>query len=1157
MREKHILKILQNNVRKSGNRIQVPLLSDPRVREFTVVAIQEPWRNANTKQSLSNSGDGFHIIYPQEPNARVCLYINKDIDPTTWEVVANERDLQTIRIWLYSQREEENMNGGWGTLAHRGESAQETQVTATPTPGPTQGTRATSISIHNVYNPSPISISSTDSPTTLYRLRKALDAPGEHLILGDFNLHHPYWGGTRCLDRHAMADELIGISVVEGLSLLLPEGTITREQNTQRTTIDLVWATERLAEHLRRCGVRPDLHQGSDHLPIATELDLEVTDNREKKPRKSWKQLNQEKLQEKLRIYMPYTRSMRNTDEIDTFAETLISAIQRAAEEATPNARITKYSKPFWTLDCSEAVRQARSKRTAWKTQPTDERWEEYTKATDHKGKIIAKAKRAHWRAITHAASDSKLLWKLSKWATQRSRLRKEPPQFPPLKRQLEAGNPQTLATEFNEKAEILARKFFPEPRIAELEDLGTTEYPEKLESNRIIDITDVKTAIRRPKADKAPGPSGIPNRILQAGIEEIAPAATLLFNACMEQGYHPKIFKKATTIVLKKPNKEDYTEPKAYRPIALLDTLGKVLETIMAKKLSDLAEEHSLLPTTQYGARRSKNTETALEHLVELTHTAWGCNGAYVATILSLDVEGAFDNVNSKRLLHNLEAKGIPEYIIRWVSSFIEDRSTTLLFGGKMTATRKIHAGIPQGSPISPILFLFFNGPLLEKIERLGLKATAIGFVDDVNLLAYGRSTRDTCDTLTKAHRECEAWAKTHGATFAPQKYELIHLTRQPRRHDMAASITIQGNAVTPQADIRILGMRIDSKLRWGPHLTQIEKKHAKQMLALSTLGASTWGATFARARQVYSAVIRSSIAYGAPIWHRRTAGGKLAAKEKRIETLQNQGLRHISGAYKKTSTETLEAETYIQPIGIHLDLLQDRATLRRRIAGHAQTTRKACDRIYAKIGSRQRHRRTTPGDRKLRLLNKTIEEGMKILYGIRATRWSAEEWTDANTPKEQEKAIRAYHANQWEIRWERYRRSKEEAIWTPAQSARLTRAKIRMRKGLAKAESTMATHIRTERIGLNAYLQSRRVPGHDSASCQCGHPRQTAKHVIMFCRRYIDQRRGMLEAADTQDYRKLVTQPKGLKEVTKFLIQTGLLAQFSLANRLLYGEE
>ena len=112
-------------------------------------------------------------------------------------------------------------------------------------------------------------------------------------------------------------------------------------------------------------------------------------------------------------------------------------------------------------------------------------------------------------------------------------------------------------------------------------------------------------------------------------------------------------------------------------------------------------------------------------------------------------------------------------------------------------------------------------------------------------------------------------------------------------------------------------------------------------------------------------------------------------------------------------------------------------------------------------------------------------------------------------------------FHRKQWELKWETYRRRIEEANQTPAQRTPLSKLTLKIREGLQKAESSLATHIRTERIGLKVYLYSRKVPGVESPEYGCGWARQTAKHVLLFCPDYAEPRTRMLNAAATQDYR------------------------------------
>ena len=199
------------------------------------------------------------------------------------------------------------------------------------------------------------------------------------------------------------------------------------------------------------------------------------------------------------------------------------------------------------------------------------------------------------------------------------------------------------------------------------------------------------------------------------------------------------------------------------------------------------------------------------------------------------MDVAGAFDTVSNQRLTHNLRKRKIPKWITDWLNSFLSDRSTTLAINRRVTGRFAVRTGIPQGSPLSSILYLFYNAELLEICDRPGKNTSAIGFVDDANILAYGKSTEENCKTLKAIHRQCETWASRHGSVFAPTKYELIHLSRNPKRFNMTASINIASTEIEPKTDIRVLGLQIDTKLKWGPHVRKTQEKMVKQSMALT----------------------------------------------------------------------------------------------------------------------------------------------------------------------------------------------------------------------------------------------------------------------------------------------------------------------------------
>ena len=98
---------------------------------------------------------------------------------------------------------------------------------------------------------------------------------------------------------------------------------------------------------------------------------------------------------------------------------------------------------------------------------------------------------------------------------------------------------------------------------------------------------------------------------------------------------------------MLRKPRKSDYTLAAAYRPLLLLNTLGKVLEAIMARRLSYWAEKHKPLPDTQFGGRSGRSTKQALLVLANAIDQAWLRDK--VVTLVAFDPKGAFNGVNKK----------------------------------------------------------------------------------------------------------------------------------------------------------------------------------------------------------------------------------------------------------------------------------------------------------------------------------------------------------------------------------------------------------------------------------------------------------------------------------------------------------------------------
>ena len=94
-----------------------------------------------------------------------------------------------------------------------------------------------------------------------------------------------------------------------------------------------------------------------------------------------------------------------------------------------------------------------------------------------------------------------------------------------------------------------------------------------------------------------------------------------------------------------------------------------------------------------------------------------------------------------------------------------MSDWWATLAFDGQESPAFPVMTGIPQDSPRSPILFLFYNAKLLERCANPRDGVGCLGFMDDFILIAWGNSTEDNCQWLAEAHAQCDWLARRHGA--------------------------------------------------------------------------------------------------------------------------------------------------------------------------------------------------------------------------------------------------------------------------------------------------------------------------------------------------------------------------------------------------------
>ena len=659
-----------------------------------------------------------------------------------------------------------------------------------------------------------------------------------------------------------------------------------------------------------KCRVAAEHDHGSDHLPIETLLTI----NAEKpipEPTFNYAKTNWEDFSSKLikELSRPalQTRTLQTRASIDSFAEQLVDALIKAVEETTPLTKPSPHSKRWWSKELIQTRRKANRLRNIHKLtgHPDDERaWREkqleYTKG-------IEKTKNTKWREYVESA-DNKSIWQIKRYVMNCQ----APTRIPTL---------DGCATTNEEKTKAFQKTFFPPPPPADLSDLkhsGQVNYPSPVLFEPYITIQQIRRAVEKPAPNKAPGPDKVSNRVLQHALPNIERHLQLLMQASLDLGHFPRPFKETRTVVLRKPGKPDYTKSKAYRPIALENTIGKVLESVIADIMSYLTETYELLPEQHYGGRPGRSTEDALMVLSENIYKAWK-NGK-VFTALFLDVAGAFNNVHHRRLIHNLKARRMPHLIAQWIQSFLCGRSTRLQFNGATSNLISTPAGVPQGSPLSPLLYMYYNADLLDVVGGRD-NTLSLGFIDDIVYSAEGHSDVGNVRKLRDILLEAEDWRRRHGAQFETSKYVLVHFTRNYKRPTKAV-ITINGHTVNPSTEARYLGVILDQQLRFKSHLQQAVKKGTNAALALSSIAKCSWGAPYEHVRQLFQSVLAPRTDYAAVVWHRPRADGATAAttQVRKLTTVQRIAMKAVLDCYRTTLTAAMEIEADLQPTWLRL---------------------------------------------------------------------------------------------------------------------------------------------------------------------------------------------------------------------------------------------
>lgn len=522
--------------------------------------------------------------------------------------------------------------------------------------------------------------------------------PAPILLVGDVNARCPAWGSDVLDRRGSMLESLFIQTPLSVLNTGAPTHLDLHRGTT--SSIDVSVASPPLVPFLS-WSTLDDLHD-SDHFPILISLDHPTLHPPKapipRPPRWLLRRANWEK-------FVLIMSNLRLPDlPLEEAVHAFSSALIEAASESIPKSSSRPHNRPpvpWWSPECEEASRYRKWALRKFKRRPNSKYRAVFEASRREARTILRTHKRNLW---AHYISSLTVFTPASEvWRKIRNILGKARSPPPPFLRQGDSviTDPTAIATAFGEYYASLASPPAdpPQSHIIPPPDLLEKAIP----LNSPLSLRELKMALRQLKST-APGPDNIPPQLLQHLPRSSLTSLLDLFNRSFEQGTIPTLWRHSIVLpILKKDKSPGYIEH--YRPISLTSQLGKLMERMILHRFSYFLESNELLSSSQHGFRRGRSAMEALAELGDAIATAFEKRNILAAVFF--DFARAFDTVLPSYVLGCLVSIGVHGRLLEYFRSFLSPRPFQVRIGSESSPTFLSHRGTPQGSILSPILFL------------------------------------------------------------------------------------------------------------------------------------------------------------------------------------------------------------------------------------------------------------------------------------------------------------------------------------------------------------------------------------------------------------------------------------------------------------------
>ncbi len=324
--------------------------------------------------------------------------------------------------------------------------------------------------------------------------------------------------------------------------------------------------------------------------------------------------------------------------------------------------------------------------------------------------------------------------------------------------------------------------------------------------------------------------------------LQSVLPTLTALVNTSLTSGEVPTCLKSALVTPILKKSGLDPDELRNHRPISNVPYASKVLERVAANQISEHLEIHGLRDSHQSAYRPNHSTETALVKIKNDIDLALDQGDGMLLVLL--DLSAAFDTIDHQILLDRLEQTcGITGCVRQWLSSYLSDRTQTVIIGESLSEPRALNIGVPQGSVLGPLLFSAYIQPTGAIIKRHNTGHH--GYADDTQLcrrfspqvpgsLLAGINKLEACiDELTR-------WMTQNKLKLNNDKTEFMVIVSKHHQclvDEVAPVLTLGDSVISPSLSVRNLGATFDTHMTMVPHINNVTRTSYFHLQTLSRI--------------------------------------------------------------------------------------------------------------------------------------------------------------------------------------------------------------------------------------------------------------------------------------------------------------------------------